>query len=471
MEKCKHGMRIESCGQCRSPELLKVSPVSIATDKPAHVKTGTLDQQYRGLLAERARAEVVVHDDARAVLETGYVRIFTRGGRHHHSFNELDVYTRVVHINGYGYLWAIQKILECAPNVSVIELIPSMHEKAQTGQVRILCEQRAVRLVAGHDRPDMAWEGEETRDPDYDPRRAKLLALPPEKKQLLDELLEMGFVHAQVMARYFCLRGEEYRSQRELSREFGYSIRNQQYFSAMVNAVLLYLGIVNTAAEDAERMAESLRDRSSRMRTIGQSAAKRTEIVRELGLTEWPDGLRLSWLDDLCALVAAHKDGRLARLGRMDPQAHKALTLRFGFDAFPACRCRTAQEVADQLGVAHAQYVDVVEARGLEKLARLQQVDKADLPGLPHGPDGLAQKRFALYRELLTMREDGRLRALEQEDANAHRALALRFGLDTLEDPQYRTLQQAADIMDLSRQRVKQLEERALAKLGIQKGE
>lgn len=462
MEKCKHGMNPAFCALCRSQD-------STAGQGQARHKTGpgNLDQQLRKLREERQRATCVVHEDARAVLETGYVRIFTQGGRRHHSFNDLDARTRVVHINGHPYLWAIQKILERAPNVSVIEMIPSMFAKVQTGQVRTLCDQLAVRLVAGHDRPDMAWEGEGTRDPNYEPRRAALLALPPDKKQLLDELLEMGFIHAQVTTRYFCLQGEEFRSQRELGRDLGYGAKNVHYISAMVNAVLLYLGIVDTAAEDAKRMAETLRERTTTLRVVGQSVHKRAEIVAELGLTRWPEGLRLSRLDDLCALVAARKDGRLARLERMDSRAHKALTLRFGFDKFPDCRWRTVQEVTDQLGVAHAK-VDTIEMRGLEKLAQLQQIDKAELPGLPHGPDRLKAKRLALYQELLKTRYDGRLRALEQSDANAHRALVLRFGFDTLTDPQYRTLKQAADIMGISRQRIKQLEERALTKLGLQ---
>lgn len=325
MEKCKHGMNPAFCAPCRSQDS-KVSGGSVNREGGS----GNLDQQLHRLREERKRAEFVVHEDARAALETGYVRIFTGGGRNHHSFNDLDVHTRVVHINGHPFLWAIQKILERAPNVSVIELIPSMFARVQRGQVKTLCEQRAVRLVAGHDRPDTAWAGKENRSPIYDKQRAFFVGLQREQKRSWEELLAMKFEAAELTARYFCLNGEEYRSQPELGEDYGIPKNQYSMVSMRINAVLYYLDSFFETGDRSKQFSGMMRRRVERLRPVWESAAKRQQVADELGIPHLPEKLPLAYLELYRALIGAVRDGRINRLAEQQENAHCALALRYG---------------------------------------------------------------------------------------------------------------------------------------------
>lgn len=364
-------MRPEFCARCRPQDPQKSQPGS---SEPSRAKAGTLDQQYRELLAERRRAQVVVRKDARAALETGYVRICTQGGgRRHHSFNDLDVRTRVVHINGYPFLWAIELILERAPNVSRIEVIPSMLAKLQAMQssrALALCRERAVELVAGHDRPDTAWEGKENRSPTYDKQRAFLVGLAGTQKARWEELLAMEFEAAQLTARYFCLRGEEYRSQRILGEDYGIAQSMDHMVSMRITAILYYLDPSFKISARSKQFAGMMERRAARLRPFLTDARLREKLATQLGIPALPSGLPLSRLEVYDALLQARQDGRLDRLAKDHENAHCALALRFGLDKLDAPAYLTLEAVGQLMGEGGVtrERIRQLEERALELL-------------------------------------------------------------------------------------------------------
>lgn len=331
----------------------------------------SLERGMRKLREERKRAQVVVHEDARAALGTGYVRIATNGGRHHHSFNDLDVSTRVVHINGYPHLWAIERILERAPNVSRIEVIPSMLARLhamKSSTVLELCRKHAVELVAGHDRPDMAWEGKENRSSTYDRQRAFLIGLAGDVKERWEELLAMEFEAAQLTARYFCLRGEEYRVQRILGEDYGISQSTPHAVSMRINAVLYYLDPLSKTGAHSERYSDMIARRVARLRPLLADKTLRGELARKLGIPALPLRLPLSRLEVFEALLQARQDGRLGKLAESHENAHRALCLRFGLDNLDTAPEYLTLEAVGQLMGYTRERVRQLEERALELL-------------------------------------------------------------------------------------------------------
>jgi hypothetical protein len=83
--------------------------------------------------------------------------------------------------------------------------------------------------------------------------------------------------------------------------------------------------------------------------------------------------------------------------------------------------------------------------------------------GLDSLPEGFPWSRFDEFAEVVQAQRDGRLAALETSDTRAHQALVLRFGLGA--ERVYRTLLVVGEAMGVSRERIRQLEERALEML------
>ena len=84
-----------------------------------------------------------------------YVIIHTcrNNAREDSSFEALDARTYFVHIDGHPFVWAIEKILERAPKLQVIEVIPPT--LCRMGKKHLaLCAERGVKVQAGHYRPE-----------------------------------------------------------------------------------------------------------------------------------------------------------------------------------------------------------------------------------------------------------------------------------------------------------------------------
>ena len=75
--------------------------------------------------------------------------------------------------------------------------------------------------------------------------------------------------------------------------------------------------------------------------------------------------------------------------------------------------------------------------------------------------------RLELFGSILVALKNGRFASLAENHPKDHRVIWLRFGLDDLNAGVYRTLEEVGEIMNLTRERVRQLEERGLTKLGL----
>lgn len=89
--------------------------------------------------------------------------------------------------------------------------------------------------------------------------------------------------------------------------------------------------------------------------------------------------------------------------------------------------------------------------------------------GVPRLPASLPLARIGVYRAVLGAFFADGLARLSSKHQRAYEAIVLRFVLQSLDDPTYRTLSEVGDLMGgITRERVRQLEEIALKILGIE---
>ncbi|MBI3572011.1 hypothetical protein HY091_00530 [Candidatus Kaiserbacteria bacterium] len=183
------------------------------------------------------------------------------------SFLELGVETNFVHIAGHPSPWAIEEVLRRAPNVRAIQIIPSLQNEVAPTQ-RARCEQRGVRIIAGHYQPELAWGEDKNHSPSYGVHREFLLNLAGEQKALFEELLAFRVKEALMAARYFCLQGEDFISQRLVAEIYGNNSAraNRGYASDRINSVLCYLNSPFDMGDEVKKLAETLRRKVKRLR-------------------------------------------------------------------------------------------------------------------------------------------------------------------------------------------------------------
>lgn len=342
MSRCKHGMLLIACAACQPPDLKEERRPQVRENQTVY---GT---------------EAV---DGTEVREVGYVVITTIKGRDHHSFNRLDDKTSFVHINGHPFLWAIEVILDLCPNLRTIRVIPSNLRRLSPGSHLKLCQERGVEVITGHDRPNMVWEGE-NRSKFYQGQQAFFTGLQGEQRVLFEELIAFGHDGAVMTARYFCLGREEYIPQRQVADKHGFG-EDERHVSQLMNAVIYYLDPSFETSERSRQIANALKGKVVRLRTSFQSVNIRQEAARRLGLSALPTDFPLVRLDELEALLKAERDGLLTLLKEEYPNAHQALTLRFGITDGVY---RSLQAVGDLMGGITRERVRQLEEKALVAL-------------------------------------------------------------------------------------------------------
>lgn len=91
--------------------------------------------------------------------------------------------------------------------------------------------------------------------------------------------------------------------------------------------------------------------------------------------------------------------------------------------------------------------------------------------GVPYLAATFPLARTEIFAKVLSAERSGRLAEMRRVYPRDHEALALRFGLDRLGEPTYRTLSEVGEMMGgITRERARQLEERALEWLGVEEG-
>ncbi len=326
--RCKHGVVPAWCSLC-TPK--KVDPAKLR--RPQRAATTTLHGSGS-------------HDTKRHY-EEGYVVVTPEGVRGKKDLGGSDDRVGFVHIDGFPNLWLIEWLLEHFPKLHTIQTTPKM-ERGLGNKHRRLCEARNVRLVLGHHSPNLVWSEGENRSPFYRSQRDFLLGLQGEQKALLNELLQLEFHTALLVARYFSLQGEEFKTQRQVAIEVDFPTLLQGPLSAYINSIFCYLDPTFKAAKKAISIAETMRCRVARLRTILAQAASRQEIAQRLGLEQLPDGLPLSRLDLLEAVVSASRKVEFQDFALRYPREHKLIVLRYGLSDG---KYRTLQEVGQHFGV------------------------------------------------------------------------------------------------------------------------
>lgn len=342
--RCKHGVNPSWCSLC-TPK--KEDPVKL---KRPQRSTGTTVHGSGS------------HQTSRRY-EAGYVVVTPKGLRGRKDLDGRDDRIGFVHIDGYPYLWLIKWLLEHLSKLHTIQTTPKM-ERALHQEHRRLCEARNVRLVTGYHNPDLAWEGE-NRSPHYRGQREFLLKLEGEQKGLFEELLQLGFHTATLTARYFCLRDEEFKSQRDVAIEVDFSTLLQHAISRHINAVFCYLDPTFQAAKRAGGIAEAMRQRVVRLRAILAQATSRHEIAKRLGLEQLPEGLPLSRLDVLEEVIKASREPRFQSFANRYPREHEIIVLRYGLTDG---KYRTLEEIGQHFGGLTRERIRQLEERAFAEL-------------------------------------------------------------------------------------------------------
>ncbi len=306
--------------------------------------------------------------------QSSYIAINTKKGRDYPGFQSLSDKTHYVHINGILYLWALLKILELAPNVKRIRIIPSQHIKLGN-VVQSLCRDNHIEITAGCQHPEYSSKHHHPRNKRYFEHQAFLKGLAGKQKKLFDELIRFKIKAALMTARYFCLNGEDFVPQRLIAKQFGFKERRQDFISMKIIAILYYLDPSIEAGKMSKRYAGIIKRAVKKQRQAIEDKRQRQETQRltqdrlnPFGLDELPAGLPKRLYELFFRLLKARQVGRLSALKDQDFRAHRVICLRFDLEQPQPRIFRTLKETAHAMGYRKRQNVHPYEERALQFL-------------------------------------------------------------------------------------------------------
>jgi len=296
------------------------------------------------------------------------VRTVGRENRFHHpSFHKIHRRTTCVHINGYPFLWAIKEILNRAPLLKVIEVLPKMMRMVRPSY-HALCWQKGVLIVPRYHKICHRWKLGENRSSQYKENRLFFLFLEGEQKTLFDELLDLGIKSALIARDYYCLSGGEFTSQYEVAIKYGY--RQGRYVSVLLNSLRYYLDPDFITSRQAVVTAESLKKEVVRLRRKrNQALAVEREYSRKLqeaGLESLPKGLPRRKIDQYLLVQYAQKQGVLDMFVTRFQKAGGIMRFHFGIETG---KYQTLQSTAERFACSR-QNIDQALARGFHYFAK-----------------------------------------------------------------------------------------------------
>lgn len=326
LERCRHKMVAMTCSVCAGPP-----------------QTPARRPQARSGETSHGRAAL----PPKHIADAGLAVVTSK--KNHPSFGNLRPGVRVVHINGHPFVWLIEIILRDAPDVQVIQVIPTALRKVSETH-RALCEPRGVVFQAGHCRPELAWDEDRFNVTESFAAQRKFLdGLAGEQKALYDELLAFGFEEAEIVRRYFG-PGEDIPgvTQQELADEFG--LRSNASVSYRVQGVLLYLDPTFQTGEVGNRIARGLTLRVARLRDTFAEHEAKERVLQRLGVESIPEGMPLERVLVLESVLAAQKSGGLALLRRHNQRQYEVVCLRYGL--LDGWRYKRLKEIGERYGVS-----------------------------------------------------------------------------------------------------------------------
>lgn len=331
--RCSHGLTESTCYICRTV------------------------RENRGKRVPKPRREKTVHGAATIpstwMAHKGYAVV---RARRQCSREFLGPWVKFVHIDGHPFLWLIKEVIERCENLETIQVIPPMLRKMK-GKLKV-CEERGVRVVTGHHKPQSAWNEERVVNPYYDEQRAFMRGLQEEQKRLFDELLTLGVEYAEWAKRYYALENEEFTPQTRLAEEYGLT---NIVVSRNILGVLRYLDPSFKCGIDSVNKAKGIERKVKRLRKVMEDRAAFEEWLVRLGVPALPEGLLYARAEVYAAVYKKWNAGELV-LG--EDRLEEILTRRFGL---LTNRCETLQEISADFKVC-SERVRQLELRALKAL-------------------------------------------------------------------------------------------------------
>jgi len=356
--RCKHGMDARFCAVC-----IPASPVPLAS--AGHRKRLVPPTPVE---AREALARTIQHPWSYALVRTNG----SSQHRLHSSFAALRPEVEKVHIDGHPFHWAIEVILKRCPNLKTLQVIPSMLERlSNASETRRMLAERGIAFVGGHHRPELVWDRSSgPRDPRYDRLRKIVLA----RRDVLDELCELGFEMAIFTRRYYCLDGEEYRNYRQIATDLGLS-PHEAALSAYVNAVLHYLDPNYEVIDRSKQHVRAWRVRVERLRALRANTTQMRELLDRLELSAWPEGLPLARIDAYERVLMRWR--AVGGFDTLDDRERFVLIARFGLDGQPIRKLFEIGQIIPGTSVSRER-VRQIEEQALLKLGMIDEILKTD---------------------------------------------------------------------------------------------
>lgn len=253
------------------------------------------------------------------------VTVSTQYGRGHASFESVTPTTKKVHVAGHPFLWALEDIFRRAPELKVLQIIPSKKHWMQKGRYKEICREHDARVViACHQRKQQKEMYRPSRA--YQRKRRKFLYLQGEVKEKFEELLAMDCLEARVTARYFCLHNEPYISERIVAQEF-HLRGDDRDVSLYVHSMRRYLFPLARVSYEAKARAGMILRRVRIHR--GDIELPAPKPPRDPSL---PSNLLENRITVYRRLQKAWKEGRLDKLLPDHPLWYEVLVRRYGLN-------------------------------------------------------------------------------------------------------------------------------------------
>lgn len=334
---CRHGMVTEFCGHCNPrPKPVPKTP-QVQLKKTVH-GSGSLN--------------------VRTAQTLGYLFLSVQKKKTEEQITSLlDERVTFIHINGHLFLWVLRLLIEKAPNLKTVRVIPKQYYKLSSAHLD-LCKDNNIEIVTGHHKPEIAWKEEKTRLPWYKTQKRFFEDLSGEQKKLFEELLYFGIESAEITARYFCLNGEEYVTQSTLAEMYGHNASMHAAISGRIGAVMRYLDSTFETGEDSIQQASVLKKKVQLLRErYGETVklAQKMDVMRALlvkatgcSTVKIPDKLPVSKYQIYEQLLNAMIDGKFYELKNSSPKRFEVLLQRFGFKEG---KYKTLEACAEMMGL------------------------------------------------------------------------------------------------------------------------
>lgn len=331
VENCMHGMNPAWCGLCR-----RLSGPS--TGQKTLVRRLSVPTTYD---------IPVIHSNTRDGAER--------------DIRTLSSTTTCVYFTSHPFLWAVENIVDRCPDLKTIRVLPTYMPHLRT-QLEY-CTQRGITIEPGRLNENQAWSANAgNRSVTYEKLRRWFRSLNKEQRQKLDDLLEYGIEAAQITVRYLCLDDGPLWTLCQVARHFGYSERGNHFLSACGYGVAAYIDPFWKVNQKAMTLAKTIERKMEKIHRLVADQEFLVKLVARLGVQSLPDGLPLSRLPEYETVLAASRDGRLARL--KNQKVATVLSMRFGISNG---HCATLQETGDAMGFTRER-ARQLEEKGLRML-------------------------------------------------------------------------------------------------------